>query len=212
MMHRCPQRGREQELNQSVQNVSDIRSNWTRFTLMDGIILIAACSLGTYITIRFAQETEVAELEKEGSLGTLIATRFTRTETQNSRPRVAVLCAVSCVLWSGVIAAPLVLSSQRFRGRRSAPSPGEWFWLVPLVFFLTIAWSQLFGGPGSFLFITWVMLQCAFSCAALFRLVGTFFGKDRDVACRWTDFLGCTVCASVGLAIVFAIYEVMKQF
>jgi hypothetical protein len=191
--------------------VSAIRSNWTRFTLMDGIILIAACSIGTYITTRFAQERQIAELQKEGSLGTLIATRFTRTDTRNSRPRVAVLWAVSCILWSGVIAAPLVLSSQRFRGRRSAPSPGEWFWLVPLVLFLTIAWSQLFGGPGSFLFITWVMLQCACSCAALFRLVRTFFGMNRDVACRWTDLLGCTVCGSVGPAILFEIYEALKQ-
>jgi hypothetical protein len=106
----------------------------------------------------------------------------------------------------------LVLSSQRFRGRRSAPSLGEWFWLVPFVLFLTIAWSQLFSGPGSFPFVTCVILQCAFSCAALFRLMGTCFGMNRDVACRWTDFLGCTVCASVGPAIVFAINEAMKQF
>jgi hypothetical protein len=169
--------------------VSDIRSNWTRFTLMDGIILIAACSVGTYI-----------------------ATRIAQMDARNSSPRVAVLWAVSCVLWSGVIAAPLVLSSQRLRGRRSAPSPGEWLWLVPLVLSLTVAWMLLrFCGPGSFLLVILVMLQCACSCAALFRLVRTFFGMNRDVACRWTDLLGCTVCGSVGPAILFEIYEALKQ-
>jgi hypothetical protein len=59
--------------------------------------------------------------------------------------------------------------------------------------------------------VIWVMFQCAFSCAAFFRLVGSFFGMNREVACRWTDFLGCTVCDSVGPAIVFAIYEALKQ-
>ena len=152
-----------------MRSVLSMKTNWAGFTLMDGIILIAACSVGTYFP-----------------------TRLKQTDTRNSRSGADVEWAVACRRMLRRNRGALILVSQRFRGRRSAPGLGELFWLVPLVLFLTIASSQLLSGPGEFFLVTWFMLQCAFSCAALLRLVGTFLGMNRDVACRWTDFLGCT--------------------
>src|SRR4051812_45101711 len=95
-------------------------ASWSRFTLMDGLILIVACALGIGL------ETHVMRMDAG----------FTRVD-----PRV--VWAASSVLWAGVVAGPLVLTVQRFRGRRPAPSLGEWLWLAPLALYLSCAFAQL---------------------------------------------------------------------
>jgi hypothetical protein len=161
-----------------------VKSNWARFTLMDAIILIAAFALGT-----------------------CFVTNDAPWMGRSNRPRDQVVWAVSCVVVSGAIAAPLVLSSQCFRGRRAALSSGEWFWLVPLALYLTMeCWRSLGGSPLTFELL-WLPVQGAFSCVALFGLLRGLFWTRQVTVCRWTDHLGCAVCVSVGLAFLLAVID-----
>src|SRR5258708_6513567 len=101
-----------------------MRANCAKFALIDGVILVAAFAIGIYL-----------------------ATHFMRTETDgrfdtNAQPGVD--WAVGCILWSGVIAGPLILVGQRIRGRRSCLSWGEWLWLAPLSLYVLVYVFQLY--------------------------------------------------------------------
>jgi hypothetical protein len=163
-------------------------ASWSRFTLMDGLVLIVAFALG---------------------MG--LATHFMGTDTAFGRLDPGVVWAVSSVLWAGMVAGPLILTVQRFRGRRPAPSLGEWLWLVPLAFYLpSYAFAQL-AVPSLALVFLWVWVQCLLSLAAAVCLVAGVFGMRPGPACRWTDLVGCSVCTAFGPAILFALNEALSQ-
>jgi hypothetical protein len=174
--------------HRTLQEIPAMNASWSRFTLMDGLILIAAFALGM-------------------SLETYLMTRdsiYLRFD-----PRV--VWAMSSVLYSGVITGPLILAVQRLRGRRSALSLGEWLWLSPLSFYLPMYAFILLGGNGIGLICAWAPIQCLFSLAASCWLVTGVLGLRPNAACRWTDFVGCSVCSAVGPALVFQINEAMNQ-
>jgi hypothetical protein len=178
-----------------------MKTNWNRFTMVDGGILIAALGLGVWL----------ATAEVSG-----------RTDHPFQGAETLVIWAVLSVLWAGIFAGPLILVEQLLRGRRSAPSPGEWFWLVPvplyisfLLFlygsqntYLTILYS---GNLGLFITLVYVVIQCLFTLAAFVRFVSSVYGKRRDVACRWTDLLGCSVCIYVGPVMAFAVISSLRN-
>lgn len=85
-------------------------SNWNRFTLMDSVGLVAAFAIGMGIT-----------------------THFAKTDTPLSGVPPELSWAVESVLWAGMVAGPLILMAQAFRGRRSRLSIGEWLWISPEV-------------------------------------------------------------------------------
>jgi hypothetical protein len=62
------------------------------------------------------------------------------------------------------------------------------------------------------LMLIFVPLYLLFALAALCRLVFWLIGMRRDVACRWTDILGCAVCALTGPAIALPIIVGLGQF
>jgi hypothetical protein len=167
-----------------------MRANLGRFTLMDGVTLIAAFAIGT-----------------------CLATHFMRTDTPSGFEMIGQPCvgwAVSCVLWSVVIAGPLILSVQRFRGRCSPLSLGEWLWLAPLSLYLLVYVSQGLGDLSLGIALLAVSVQCMLSLFALVVVMG-LFGARPDVACRWTDRFGYLVCISVGPAIVYSVIQALSQ-
>jgi hypothetical protein len=171
-----------------------MRANCCKFALMDGVILIAAFALGIYFA------TDFMRTESDGRFDT------------NAQP--CVDWAVGCVLWSGVIAGPLILLGQRFRGRRSRLSWGEWLWLAPLSLYLLVYVFQQYqqsDGPRLVLVVFAVLIQCMLSFAAFLWLVKGLFGTRLDVACRWTDFLGCLVCMTVGPVIIYGLNQALSQ-
>jgi hypothetical protein len=169
-----------------------MKANWNRFTLMDGVALVAAFALGT----RFATHFMLTDM-------------FGLPE---NRTQPSVEWTVSCVLCSGVIAGPLILLMQRFRGRRSPLSWGEWLWLAPLSLCLVAYASQRLGVHFSFYAILdAVLVQCALSAPACILLVGGLLGMRPYVACRWTDLVGCSVCVAVGPLILYIVNQALGQ-
>jgi hypothetical protein len=71
-------------------------TNSDKFTLRDGVTLIAAFGLGPFVATHFIRTDTAGQFDNCG------------------QPRIG--WAVSCVLWSGVIAGPLILSVPRSRG------------------------------------------------------------------------------------------------
>jgi hypothetical protein len=158
-----------------------MKDNWSRFTLMDGLVLIAACALGTGV-----------------------ATNLVRTDDALRHVEMVVVWPVASVLISGVIAGPLVLLDQLFRGRRVAPTWGEWFWLAPALLYVsmcTFARSEY----GVLIVLMSILLQVLCSLIAFCRLVFCRLGMTPEVACRWTEILGCVVCSAIGPAIAYCL-------
>jgi hypothetical protein len=166
-------------------------ANWGKFTLMDSVTLVAAFALGIFL-----------------------ATHFVRTDTHGrfeTRAQLTAEWAVSCVLWSGVIAGPMTLVVQRFRGRRVPPSPGECLWLAPLSLYLLGYASQILGEASIVLLLLCVSVQCVASIAAFFWLVAGLTGTRPAASCRWTDLLGCSVCMAVGPWILYGLNQALNQ-
>lgn len=90
---------------------------------------------------------------------------------------------------------------------------GEWLWLLPLALFALVYAAGRIGGQdaGLGLIATCVLVQCAFSIVAFFRLVALIFGVKLHVACRWTELFGTSVCAFVGPAILYFIFVALSQ-
>jgi hypothetical protein len=168
------------------------RPDWSRLTLLDGHLLVAASALG---------------------LG--LASYFLRGVGPYRSVHPQIVWAISGLLWAGMIAAPLILVGQRLRGRRAALSLGEWFWLAPSTLFLLMLACACLVGPTFGLILVLVLLgvglQWALSLAALYRLVAVVFGRAPVVACRWTDRLGCAVCAAVGPALFAELSAALSQ-
>jgi hypothetical protein len=168
-----------------------MQANLGKFTMMDGVTLIAAFAIGI-----------------------CLATHFMRTDTASRFDRIgqaSASWAVLCFLWSGVIAGPLILSVQRFRGRCCPLSWGEWVWLAPIPLYLLVYVSQGLGELSLGIVFLAVSAQCMLSFSALVWLVIGLFGARPDVACRWTDLFGCFVCLSVGPAIVYSVNQALSQ-
>jgi hypothetical protein len=168
-----------------------MRANLGKFTMMDGVTLVAAFAIGICLATHF--------------MWTDTASRFDRSGQPSAG------WAVSCILWSGVIAGPLILSVQRFRGRCAALSWGEWVWLAPLPLYLLAYVSQGLGELSLGIVFLAIFAQCLVSFFALVLLVIGLFRARPDVACRWTDVLGCFVCMSVGPAIVYSVNQALSQ-
>jgi hypothetical protein len=148
------------------------------------------------------------------ALGIFLATHFMRTDTHGRIETGAQLTAdwaVSCILYSGVVAGPMILVLQHFRGRRVPPSPGECLWLAPLSLYLLGYASQILGEASFILSFLWLIVQCVASIAAFFWLVAGFAGARPDAACRWTDLLGCSVCMAVGPWILYGLNQALNQ-
>src|SRR5262249_2062415 len=151
------------------------------------------------------------------ALGICLATYFMRTEIDgrfdaNGQP--SFRWAVECVLWSAVIAGPLILLWQRFRGRRSPLSWCELLWLAPAFLSMLVFGFQPFqrSSEGKLAtVILAVLIQCTLSFAGFLRLVSALSGTRQGIACRWTDFLGCSICMTVGPVILCELNQALGK-
>jgi hypothetical protein len=170
-------------------------NRWNRFTLLDAALLIAACAIG------FALETN--SMQTEG-------------QAQESHSRAA--WAIESAVLSCVVASPLILGAQWFRGRRAKLSLGEWLWLTPLMVATSFfALSLVLGVVRPPVLVPLIIpfsavwFECLLSLVAFGRLVNGVSGYKPDVSCRWTDTVGCAVCMSVGPAVAFAMNEALSR-
>ncbi len=91
------------------------KPSWQRFTLIDLIICVLSLGLGLGVALRVFQGREM------------------------------LLTALAALFMAGTIAGPLLLISQRLRGRRQGLGLGEWFWLVTAVNYLLLFAIMCFG-------------------------------------------------------------------
>jgi hypothetical protein len=178
-----------------------MKATWNRFTWVDAGILVAALALGAWL--------QTSQMSR-------------RTDHPFRRAETLAIWVGSSVVWAGLLAGPLIIGAQFLRGRRTAPSPGEWFWLVPIPLSLTflafLYYSEsrlarmLFKADVElYVFIIYIFAQSLFSLAAVVRLVSSVLGRRADVACRWTDLVGCSVCSALGPVTAFAIISALRQ-
>ena len=158
-----------------------METNWGRFSLVDGMLLIAASAIG----MAFATYINGSD-----------APQF--------------IWALSAVLDGALIAGPLILASQGIRGRRAALSLGECLWLTSLALLLaTYAMTSILPESGREIALVpvWVTGQGLLSIVAFGWLIPGFVTKRPAVECRWTDFLGSSVCAAAGPVLAFIIID-----
>jgi hypothetical protein len=181
--------------------LNEVKPAWNRFTLVDGVVLVAALGLGVWLQTSWMSR---------------------RTDHPFQRAETLVLWAGLSLLQGGVLAGPLVAVAQFLRGRRTAPSAGEWCWLVPIPLYLTFLALLYSGQPGllqtplnvdwaSCMLLLYASVQGLLSLGALVRLVMSFSRRRPDAACRWTDRLGCLVCAAVGPVMTFLLVSSLRQ-
>ena len=160
-----------------------METNWGRFSLVDGMIVIAASAIGMSLAAK-ASEPDL--------------------------PRI--IWALSAVLYGALIAGPLILASQWIRGRRAVLSPGESLWLSPLVLYLaTYAIGLIPSVPGVVVVLLWVAVQVILSVIAFCWLIVGYVAKRPTVECRWTDSLGSSVCAAAGPVLAIVINDGLNR-
>jgi hypothetical protein len=104
-----------------------------------------------------------------------------------------------------LLAGPLVIVAQAFRGRRCRPSLGEWCWLLPIVLYLALLVTNhslvLMPLPSGFRlrsFYVWLSVQFLISVGGGVVLFGCSIAARRHIR-QWTDPFGAAVCVSVWL-------------
>ena len=160
-----------------------MKTNWGRFSLVDGMILIASSAIGMALPAN-----------------------------SNGIAAPLIIWALSATLCSALIAGPLILASQWIRGRRAALSLGEYLWLSPFVLFLaTYAIASILPGPGLTKVLFWLTGQVGLSLFAFYWLLADFDIKTPAVVCRWTDCLGSSVCLAVTPVLAIVIIDGLNK-
>jgi hypothetical protein len=170
---------------------------WSRFTLLDGALLIAAFAVG------------MAMVKYDMRL---------RGEARVDRARPMLRTWARIFLLGLEIAGPPILLRQWIRGRRLALGFGEILWLVSLAFTIVVRTSRTLIDPNVLATRTYFLaylhpfisfLRVLTSLVALGWLIAGRFERRPRRALPWTDYLGISTCVLSGTWIVFVVGEVL---
>jgi hypothetical protein len=179
----------------------ETKPSWDRFTFVDAVTLGAALGLAIWLQTSWM---------------------LVRTDQPFQRAEGPAIWAASSLMWGSVFAGPPIVLAHFFRRRRTAPSAGEWLWLVPIPLYLTFLVllyfgelsivQSLFGGVWAIgVTLAYISAQSVLSLGAFVRLVRSFSARHTDGARRWADRFGGLVCAVFGPATVFGLIHSLRQ-